>query len=515
NDIEFTQTEPVYYKNPQPEGIYSLNYGNSFTQNNLINVPLVHSLGYTGSGVTICVMDAGFGNLTHEAFQSMNIIAMYDFVDGSAVLGSHSHGTAVLSILGGFKEGQIIGPAYGADFILARTEDVGSETPVEEDNWIAALEWADSIGVDITSTSLGYLDFDPPYTSYTWEDMDGNTATITIAADLAVAKGIFVVNSAGNEGFHSTRNTLIAPADGDSVFSIGAVNSSGVRTSFSSVGPTVDGRIKPDVMAMGSGVYYAALSGNQYLSGGGTSFSCPSVSGVSALLLEANPGLTPMELRDIFRNTSSQSSNPDREYGWGIVDAFEALNNSPVPVELAAFYGSYQNGSVLLEWITATETNNRGFEIQRTNDNSLFETIGFIDGRGTSTNRVTYNFIDKNLTSKRYSYRLKQIDFDGSFQYSSEVVVEIPFLEDYVLHQNYPNPFNPSTRISFTVPEKSIVKITLNDILGREIRTLFNEEVTAGTKELEIDGSLLSSGNYIVRMIAGNVQKIQKITLLK
>jgi serine protease AprX len=515
NDIEFKQTEPVYYKNPQPEGIYSLNYGNSFTQNNLINVPLVHSLGYTGSGVTICVMDAGFGNLTHEAFQSMNIIAMYDFVDGSAVLGSHSHGTAVLSILGGFKEGQLIGPAYGADFILARTEDVGSETPVEEDNWIAALEWADSIGVDITSTSLGYLDFDPPYTSYTWEDMDGNTATITIAADLAVAKGIFVVNSAGNEGFHSTRNTLIAPADGDSVFSIGAVNSSGERTSFSSVGPTVDGRIKPDVMAMGSGVYYAALSGNQYWSGGGTSYSCPLVSGVSALLLEANPGLTPMELRDIFRSTSSQSSSPNREYGWGIVDALGALNSSLVPVELTAFYGSYQNGSVILEWITSTETNNQGFEIQRRNDNSLFEPIGFLDGKGTSTNRVTYSFIDNNLASKRYSYRLKQIDFDGSFQYSSEVVVDIPFLEDYVLHQNYPNPFNPSTRISFTVPEKSFIKITLNDILGREIRTLFNEEVTAGTKELEIDGSSLSSGNYIVRMIAGNVQKIQKITLLK
>ena len=515
NDIEFIKTEPVVYKSSQPEGVHFLNYGNSLTQNNLINVPQVHNLGYTGSGITICVMDAGFGNLTHEAFQSMNIIAMYDFVNNSPVMGSHSHGTAVLSILGGFKEGQLIGPAYGADFILARTEDVGSETPVEEDNWIAALEWADSIGVDITSTSLGYLDFDPPYTSYTWEDMDGNTATITIAADLAVAKGIFVVNSAGNEGFHSTRNTLIAPADGDSVFSIGAVNSSGVRTSFSSVGPTVDGRIKPDVMAMGSGVYYAALSGNQYWSGGGTSFSCPLVSGVSALLLEANPGLTPMELRDIFRNTSSQSSNPDREYGWGIVDALAALNSSLVPVELTAFYGSYQNGSVILEWITSTETNNQGFEIQRRNDNSYLEPMGFVDGKGTSTNRVTYNFIDKNLTSKRYSYRLKQIDFDGTFQYSSEVVVDIPFLGDYVLHQNYPNPFNPSTKIRFTIPERSMVKITLHDILGKEIGTLFYEEVGPATRELEIDGSSLSSGNYFVRMTAGNIQKIQKITLLK
>lgn len=516
DDIEFQQNEPVLNKSNQPEGIHSLNYGNSFTQNNLINVPEVHNLGYTGAGVTICVMDAGFGNLTHEAFQSMNIIAMYDFVDDSPIMGSHSHGTAVLSILGGFKEGQLIGPAFGADFILARTEnDPGSETPVEEDNWIAALEWADSIGVDITSTSLGYLVFDPPYTSYTWEDMDGNTAKITIAADLAVARGIFVVNSAGNEGFHLTRNTLAAPADGDSVFTIGAVNSSGIRSSFSSVGPTVDGRIKPDVMAMGSGVFYASLSGNNYWSGGGTSFSCPLVSGAAALILQANPNLTPMELRDIFYLTASNSSNPNREYGWGIINTLEALNNGTVPVELTAFYGSLINNKVILEWITSTESNNLGFEVERKSDNSNYQTIGFVNGNGSSSNRITYNFTDQDLNHNRYYYRIKQIDFDGTFKYSDEIFVDIPFLSDFILHPNFPNPFNPSTSIRFTVPVQSNVKITLIDILGREIAVLFNEVTEAGTKEIQMNGTSLSSGNYFVRMVAGNIQKIQKIALIK
>ena len=168
-----------------------------------------------------------------KSFSTMNIIAAYDFVNNDPNVGNEgdmgegSHGTATLSIIGGFKEGQLIGPAYGANFILAKTENTDSETPVEEDNWIAAVEWADSIGVDVTSTSLSYLDYDSPYTSYTWQDMDGNTALITIAADLAAGKGIVVVNSAGNSGLNTSHNTLGAPADGDSVFTIGAVTSSG------------------------------------------------------------------------------------------------------------------------------------------------------------------------------------------------------------------------------------------------------------------------------------------------
>ncbi|MGE5498662.1 MAG: S8 family serine peptidase, partial [Syntrophothermus sp.] len=282
--------------------INSFNYGNSAAQLQQINVPAVHDLGYTGKGIKIGVFDAGFNNLKHEVFSRMNIIAKWDFVnkgpnvqDSVGLQGEGSHGTATLSLIGGFREGEIIGPAFEGSYILAKTENTDSETPAEEDNWIAALEWADSIGVDVISTSLGYLVYDQPYSSYTWQDMNGRTAKITLAAAMAAKKGIVIVVSAGNEGLNTTHNTLGAPADADTVISVGAVTQQGTRTTFSSVGPTSDGRIKPDVMAMGQSDRIATKTG--YSNGSGTSFSCPLTAGVAALLLQVNPNLTPVQVR--------------------------------------------------------------------------------------------------------------------------------------------------------------------------------------------------------------------------
>ena len=412
---------------------HSLNYGQSYTQLNQITVPQVHDLGYTGAGVTICMMDAGFDLLSHQAFSSMNIIATWDFVNGDpnvqngSDMGDGSHGTSTLSLIGGFYEGELIGPAFGADFILAKTENTDSETPIEEDNWIAAMEWADSIGVDVTSTSLSYLDYDPPYPSYTWEDMDGNTARITIGADYAVSLGIFVANSASNYGFDPNHNTLGAPADGDSVIAVGSVTSSGSRSDFSSVGPTVDGRIKPDLMAMGSNDYHACNWNNTcYGNGSGTSYSCPLLAGTAALLLQADPSLTPMQLATLMKNTASQSNNPDNLYGWGIINTYAAVQ------------------------LIVTGVNN---------------------------------------------------------------TTETP--EDYYILQNYPNPFNPSTKIRFAIPEKSQVKLALYDVLGRELAIILDEELNPGVKEVELNGSDLSSGIYLVRMITNNYQQTIKITLLK
>jgi serine protease AprX len=501
----------------QPDGVNSLNYGQSFTQLNQITVPAVHDLGYTGQGVTICSMDAGFDNLSHEVFSSMNIIAMWDFVDGDPdVSQGGSHGTSTLSTVGGFKEGQLIGPAFSSDFILARTEDIFSETPVEEDNWIAALEWADSIGVDVTTTSLSYLGYDPPFTSYTWEDMDGNTARITIAADLAVKIGIVVVNSASNYGYNPDHNTLGAPADGDSVITVGSVTSSGDRSSFSSVGPTVDGRIKPDLMAMGSSVYVAKSFGpSSYGNSSGTSFSCPILAGAAALLLSVDPTLTPMELLDLLRQTASQSTNPDNLMGWGIINTLDAVQLIPVPVELTLLSGTYVDGSVQLEWQTATETNNYGFEIQKRYDNTSFEKIGFVPGNGSTTNSMHYSFSDDDLLTGRIFYRLKQIDFNGDYEFSDVVLVEVPGLTDYQLFQNYPNPFNPSTLIKYSVPVQSKIKIALYDIIGNEISTLFEGIQDAGVHEINLVADNLPSGVYFVSMTAQNFSKAIKITLMK
>ena len=500
-------------------------YGNSLTQLQQISVPTVHNLGYTGQGVTICVMDAGFNRLSHEVFATMNIIAKYDFVNhdpgvgDSTDMGEGSHGTQTLSAIGGFKQGKLIGPAFNSNFILAKTENTDSETPIEEDNWIAALEWADSIGVDVTSTSLGYLGYDAPFVGYTWQNMDGNTARITIAGDLAVKKGIVVVNSAGNEGFNSTHNTLGAPADGDSIIAVGSVGSSGIRSGFSSVGNTVDGRIKPDIMAMGSGVTLASpYSNTTYTTGSGTSFSCPLAAGVAALILSYNPSLTPIQVRDAMRNTASRSQNPDREYGWGIINALNAINFA-TPVELLSLNAEIIGKNVQLNWITATETNSYGFSIERSRNNSSFEEVGFVNAAGNSSSIKNYKFVDNLTVSGKYYYRLKQIDMDGTFEYSPEVEVSINNPDDFSLSQNYPNPFNPSTKVKYSVPFNSNVKLVLYDVLGNKIGQIFEGTKDAGIYEATISANdfsfPLTSGIYFLKLETENFQKSIKITLAK
>lgn len=316
-----------------------LDYGSSFNQVNQIGVVPVHNGGNYGQGAVIAVFDNGFRLPNHQAFASMEILATYDFVDNkvsvvpnnpSSAFGSH--GVNTLSTIGGYRPGSLIGPAFGATYVLVRTENDSSETPIEEDYWAAGIEWADSIGVDITSTSLGYLDYDPPYTSWTWQDMDGNTTVITRAADMAAGRGIIVVNSAGNSGSNTSHNTLGAPADGDSVFSIGAVTSSGSRVSFSSVGPTTSDppRIKPDLMAQGSGVVVAsATNPTGYTTASGTSFSCPLAAGAAALILTARPAATPMQVLAAMRATASNTASPNNLIGWGIINTAAAIDYIP------------------------------------------------------------------------------------------------------------------------------------------------------------------------------------------
>ncbi|HMS34115.1 MAG TPA: S8 family serine peptidase [Ignavibacteria bacterium] len=317
---------------------YQLNYGSSLTQMDIINAPMAHDSGYKGQGVLIALLDAGVDNLSHPAFDSLRArgIRTYDFVNHDTIVGDQSgqmgqgwHGTMTLSLVGGYRPGSLISPAFRSKYLIAKTENTDSETPLEEDNWIAAAEWADSLGADIITSSLGYIGMDGGSShSYDWTWMNGDSCVITIGADLAVNKGIVVCNSAGNEGFNATHNTLGAPSDGDSVICVGSINSpSKSRSSFSSVGLTVDGRIKPDVCAMGANNYVAGTgAGNTgYTSGSGTSFSCPMTAGAVAVILSANPGLTPMQVLQILRQTADSSATPNRLRGWGLINTWEAV----------------------------------------------------------------------------------------------------------------------------------------------------------------------------------------------
>jgi subtilisin family serine protease len=306
-----------------------LDYGSSLDQVAQIGVPELHARGLSGRDVVVAVFDSGFPMLSHDVFRTTTIVAERDFVNGlDSVRDSvDAHGTATLSVLGGFREGELIGPAYGASFLLAITEDARSETPIEEDNWVAAAEWAEAMGADVISSSLGYLEFDLPHTSYTDRDMDGETAITTRAAAMAAERGVIVVNSAGNAGWDPDRNTLGAPADGLRVLATGAVDLLGERAPFSSVGPTADGRIKPDLAALGVRAKVAhPRSPSSYARASGTSFSCPLTAGVVALLLQAHPTYTVDQVLHALRSTASQSEAPDNLLGWGLIDAVRAVD---------------------------------------------------------------------------------------------------------------------------------------------------------------------------------------------
>ncbi|RMF94466.1 MAG: hypothetical protein D6741_12600, partial [Planctomycetota bacterium] len=280
--------------------------------------------------------DTGFRK-SHEAFAfhyaQGHVLAEHDFVFGDGNTANEAgdnpnqwdHGTYIWGTSGGHMDGKIYGPAYEANFILCKTEDIRSETPVEEDNWVAAVEFADSVGADVITSSLTYSAW------YTYSDYDGQTATITIAANTADSLGIVVCNAMGNSG--PSVGTLTPPADAFDIIAVGAVTSLGSIASFSSRGPTFDGRPKPEVVAQGVSTYASSAAGDAaYTNVSGTSLSTPLVAGLCCLVLEANPCLTPQQVREAVMMTADRAANPDSTtYGHGIPDALAAINYASCP----------------------------------------------------------------------------------------------------------------------------------------------------------------------------------------
>lgn len=306
------------------------NYGTSANQIQMLNGHILHQQNYTGSGKIIAVLDGGFpGVNTAQPFQKLRdnnqILGGYDYVSRNAnFYTGDSHGTLVLSTMGGYKENQLVGTAPDASYYLFITEDDASEGPVEESLWVEAAEEADRLGVDIITTSLGYFgDFTRPEYNHTYSDMNGTTNFISRGAEIAFSKGIIVVAAAGNEG-NQTEKHIGGPADAVSVITVGAVTASKVRSGFSSIGPSYDGRIKPDVMAQGKDAVVADVSGNIGVSDG-TSFSCPIMAGMIACLWQAYPEKTNQEIRNMVIQSSDKYSAPDNNYGYGIPNFSTAL----------------------------------------------------------------------------------------------------------------------------------------------------------------------------------------------
>ncbi len=500
----------------QPDNFADFDYGPSFDQLQLSDVPAVHSKGITGEGVMLGLLDTGFNWKNHESLKDATVVAEYDFVfkdestenDSRDIPAQHDHGTLVFSIVGGFKEGSLIGSAFGSDFILAKTEDIRSEKHIEEDNYAAALEWMESYGVDITSSSLGYSTFDAPEFSYTYEDMDGMTTIVTRAAELAFRRGVVTITSAGNEGGTSWYY-ILAPADGKNTLAIGAVDNNNQVASFSSRGPSYDGRIKPDVVAKGVGVYGAnAEDFSAYVSRSGTSVAAPIASGVAALLLSAYPHLKNTQVRTILFESADNNSSPDNDRGYGLISAVKAIefpNLDP------------SEGTFLLNKIFLINDNINPQSVvvnYSTNGTDYSQKQMGFDGNLTYTFKLPYLFNDE-LVDFYFTYEdntgasfRDPVNSNYRFYYGSLDISLNTELKrtysDYIVSEPYPNPFYPlqSTFTSVSIKSSGNENLTIRiiDPLGQEVGH-FNTITTDGENKFDWfgkqdNGIWLASGVY-------------------
>jgi len=497
-------------------GEEDLPYGESYTQLAQIHVPELHRIGLSGEGVLITIMDTGFF-VDHPAFEhivnSGRLMGTYDFINDDEDVddgddNQRAHGTSVLSVVGGFVDSIIIGCAYGAEFALAKTEIKSEEIEIEEDHWVAGLEWGEALGTDIVSSSLGYNDW------YTYQDMDGNTAVTTIAADLAVSRGVVVVNAVGNER-NKPWHHVIAPADGDSVIAVGAVDANGNISVFSSAGPTYDSRIKPDVMTMGVRTYCATIDGYGNLDG--TSFATPLAAGACALLLEAHPDWTPVQVRDSLRAAADRADNPDTLYGWGIVNAakasgFDYLVVTPGELSFQTFLGDTESQRSLLE-IANWQEGELEWEATTTAD--------WISVFPPSYPGPTSAWVTVNPTNLRAGTNVDTITISADAAINLFQKVPVFFtLRPGSRVLTFPNPFTDS--LSVVVEEEdpsSLVKILVFTTAG-ELVYRFPERLADGIYQQSWDGrnesgEEVANGIYLLHVEIGGRSEIYKVAKVK
>jgi subtilisin family serine protease len=558
-----SQSEPVVqFKRSQPQprlespasslgkksSAMGLDYGYSETQLTNIKVVDLHAIGVNGAGVLIGMLDDGFNNYrTHVALKNIQVIATHDFIhniddvsiqpwEDTTSPGQGNHGAGTLSAIGGFDNGHMIGAAFGASFLLAKTEMDSSGSGIdfnsEEDTYVAGLEWAERLGADITSSSLGYKEFlsTPTYTS---SDMNGKTTKVAQAAVIAARKGVLVVTAMGNDGYISGKGdqsqradtTLDSPADADSIISVGATSSDGELAAFSGCGPTADGRIKPEVVAQGMGVYWAdGASTTDYNIVAGTSCSTPLVAGAAALILSAHPQLTNMQVRDALMKTTIQREDgtsetavyPNNYYGYGFINAFAAalslgpvFSNVPmvtvldsqliVSTFIVSKSGILNDSSFLYYRIDGSAFNR--VHLQATNSPneykaiiSLFSSVSSVAGY--------FSLCDSAGVSSSYP------STDSLLQLFTRKTT-LP--QKYALLQNYPNPFSftKGTTIKFDSPNEDVVDFAVFNILGQRVKTIFNGHALIGINIIPYDGTnerggRIANGIYFARLKTPN-----------
>ena len=377
------------------------------------NGEFLHNIGLRGQGITISMLDAGFYNYnTLDAMDSIvannQIAGTWDFVNNEAnVANDNAHGMQCLSTIAANLPGRFVGKAPKANFYLFVTEDVRSEYPIEEHNWVCGAERSDSAGADIISSSLGYYAFDDPSLNYSYQDMDGNTTIAARGADLAAKKGILVFNAAGNEGAGAWKY-IMTPADGDSIVAVGSVNISRVPANSSSYGPSADGRIKPDVASVGVSAVIQATN-NTIATGNGTSFACPNMAGLSACLWQAFPEFNNIKIIETLREAGDKFNNPDDRTGYGIPDMKKAF--SSLLIQYATVNGMIEDCRTTLVW-SSKDMKAMKYEIERKIPGSAdYIKLAEVQGKGAILQANDYEFVDSlsGVSTGTVQYRIKQV----------------------------------------------------------------------------------------------------------
>lgn len=531
-DLQKESTENKY----KTSSGFSLEYGQSLLQNELHDIPTVHDAGINGEGIIIGFLDSGFNWETHPALENLNVLYEYDYVNNDEEtenetgdpFGQDGHGTSVFSIGAGYEEGELIGPAYGASFFLAKTEDISSETHVEEDNFAAAVEDFEAMGADIITASLGYSEFDPGEESYTYEDMNGNTTLVAQAYNTAFDLGVVTVNAAGNEG-NNEWYYIISPADAFNVIAVGNITSSETLHYSSSRGPTSDGRIKPEVTAMGTNNYHAVSGGGFSSAGYGTSFAAPMVAGMIGQLLSAYPYLNNRQVRSIVLHSGDNFENPNNDIGYGKMSIKNAVNfpniweeqNNSYSInkmfvdkgisssnDFKIYYKINDDDWISNDFVYAGDSVVYSCELPAANENDI---VTFYYTYSDSVNTLVREPLEKNYAA---SISESIVDYTDIVEFPDELV------KDYKLYQNYPNPFNPSTVIEFESASNEFAKVIVYNILGQKIRELFAGRVVQGLTRFTWDGTndkgeLVTSGAYIYSINIAGKNLSKKMMLIR
>lgn len=513
----------------------STRMGLSSTQNRSIHLDDALRLGFAGEGVIVGILDAGFDWRSHEALRNCTVLAERDFIfgddntaDEGAEDGAESHGTQVMSLIGGGLDGAFVGGAPHAAFVLAKTEDIRSEKHVEEDNFVAGLEWMESLGVDVTNTSLSYTSFDAPEAPHLYSELDGKSAFASRAVNKAVGLGMICVVAAGNDGAKSYRYVGV-PAEADSAIAVAAVDSNGIIARFSSRGFPGRRELKPDVAAMGVANRAADhRTPNGYVGGQGTSYASPLVTAAIAILLSARPGLTPWEVRAILYRASSRSTNADTAYGHGIVNLSRALDfvaesapiagiprlhvtshalqilasvryhGPPLPAEPAPDHvveatvtipgyapitiKSRQPLDGIASWSIPRSMFAGGFE---TNDTALVVLTSAIDGTIIRQARVPIDDEGDDLSGRAWDQARSTLCYSAIAPPTSIVSI-------------FPNPVVGSSRIAFQSEKRGAMHLILYAITGAEASLVLDvSDLPQGEHVVDVQTLGLASGAYV------------------